>query len=311
VDPEIQKAAELLLGRRLRAYRAALEARRENEQPEAASTFERSAQIASFSELLRSHCLRALSDYLTRLELFDALESDNGYRSLFDGFVEEASAELVRTLGASGQAARNRVANQTVAIKAEAGIEIEAEVERAAVAKRSVERESDPGSAEELDDRLPLARRGAFDRDLARAIDEARRTATTTALVMIDIDHFKSVNDEHGHPAGDGVLLDVARLVVARAAHKGKAYRYGGEEFALLLPSYSTEEAVGMAERIRKDIEGAIVSEKKLSVTASLGVACFPDGASDAGTLLARADAALYEAKRTGRNRVRSFVDLA
>ena len=126
------------------------------------------------------------------------------------------------------------------------------------------------------------------------------------SLVMIDLDHFKSVNDRHGHPVGDEVLLEVAGRVVRRASRKGKAYRYGGEEFALLLPGYSAEEAVGLAERIRKDLEQATLSSKSLKVTASFGVACVPDQAPDSKTLLEKADAALYAAKKGGRNRVRA-----
>ncbi len=150
-----------------------------------------------------------------------------------------------------------------------------------------------------------MNRSRAFDRDLLETVKAAKRTEEPLSLVMIDLDHFKSVNDQHGHPVGDEVLLAVAELVIKCVGRKGRAYRYGGEEFALLLPNYSVEEAVCLAERIRKDIEGAVVSSQHLNVTASFGVACVPENASDPKTVLEKADAALYEAKNLGRNCVR------
>jgi diguanylate cyclase (GGDEF)-like protein len=124
---------------------------------------------------------------------------------------------------------------------------------------------------------------------------------------MIDIDHFKLFNDTHGHPIGDEVLVGVSKIVADRAMMKGRAYRYGGEEITLLLPNYTADEGVALAETIRRQIEQSELSGKRLKVTASLGLAASPEHAKIAGDLLKAADAAMYEAKRLGRNLVRVF----
>jgi diguanylate cyclase (GGDEF)-like protein len=140
---------------------------------------------------------------------------------------------------------------------------------------------------------------------LEEEIQRGQRYKHPLSFLMMDIDHFKKINDAHGHPVGDEVLVEVAGLVVRRLAYKGRAYRYGGEEISLLLRDYSAEEAAGLAERIRRDLEVRTLASRNLRVTASFGVASLPDQASDAKALLEVADVALYEAKRGGRNRVR------
>jgi len=302
VDPEIQEVVELLFSRRLETFRHAIEAETNGATRDDPSAMARGARLGACSELFRGHCVRVLRDYVALLELFDALALPDGLGSSFEAHVDATASVLLATLDATGQAERNRVSNQAASIKSETGADLREEIERA---QRSQEQNAKGASAaNELDDRLPLGRRGAFDRDLARAVDEAERNREPFALVMIDIDHFKKVNDTHGHPVGDEVLLEVAKLVANRAVRKGAAYRFGGEEFALLLPGYSAEEAVGLAERIRKDLEAATVSSKKLQVTASFGAASVPTHATKAQALLEQADAALYQAKRSGRNRV-------
>ncbi|GMR24456.1 MAG: hypothetical protein BMS9Abin37_3003 [Acidobacteriota bacterium] len=302
MDSEIQEVVELLFSRKLETFRHAIEAETNGATSDDPSAMARGARLAVCSELFRGHCARMLRDYVALLELFDALALPEGLGSSFDAHVDETASVLLATLDATGQAERNRVSNQAASIKSETGAELRDEIERAQIAKDRNEKGA--AGPVELDDRLPLGRRGAFDRDLSRAVAEAESDGEPFALVMIDIDHFKKVNDEHGHPVGDEVLLEVAKLVVNRAVRKGAAYRFGGEEFALLLPGYSAEEAVGLAERIRKDLEVATVSSKKLQVTASFGAASVPSHAKKPEALLERADAALYEAKRSGRNRV-------
>lgn len=157
---------------------------------------------------------------------------------------------------------------------------------------------------DELDDRLPLYRRKVFDSDLVRHVAEAC-AKSPLALVMLDLDKFKAVNDTHGHPVGDELLLEVARCAMDVIGNKGRAYRYGGEEIAILLPNYTEEEALVLAERMRRVLEDSIWTSKQLKITASFGVAVTPSLASDASGLLSLADAALYEAKKLGRNYVR------
>ena len=125
------------------------------------------------------------------------------------------------------------------------------------------------------------------------------------AALMVDIDHFKGVNDRHGHPAGDVVLQRTAHLVAMNVRSDSMVTRYGGEEFAVLLPVAGLEEARAAAERLRKAIESDVVDfdGTHLGVTVSVGLALLAHGeALDAA--LARADKALHRAKNAGRNRV-------
>jgi diguanylate cyclase (GGDEF)-like protein len=98
----------------------------------------------------------------------------------------------------------------------------------------------------------------------------AVETGLSLSMIMIDLDHFKAVNDKHGHSAGDDVLREVARRVDLVARSKGAAFRYGGEEIVVLLPNHTCDEAVAVAERIRRSIDTTPVGA--IQVTASLGV---------------------------------------
>jgi diguanylate cyclase (GGDEF)-like protein len=124
-------------------------------------------------------------------------------------------------------------------------------------------------------------------------------------LVMIDLDHFKHVNDRHGHQKGDAVLSEVAVRIKSIASGKGEVYRYGGEELVLVLPNHTTDEAIAVAERVRREIETVPITG--ISVTASLGVSTYPEHAKDASGIIRCADTALYDAKNRGRNLVRVF----
>jgi diguanylate cyclase (GGDEF)-like protein len=142
---------------------------------------------------------------------------------------------------------------------------------------------------------------------LPRELTLARRNDKPVAVMMIDIDHFKRVNDTYGHEAGDRVLKAAAQLM--QAAIRGSDYscRYGGEEFLLVLPDAALEGARLRAEAIRmkvQDLEVTCFEGKQVKVTISIGVALFPDHGTNADLLVRAADEALYEAKRAGRNRV-------
>jgi diguanylate cyclase (GGDEF)-like protein len=141
-----------------------------------------------------------------------------------------------------------------------------------------------------------LANRRAFDEHLA--VDAAR---PPVALIMIDLDHFKRLNDTYGHQAGDGVLRMVAGILRQEAPPGALAARYGGEELALILPGADGATGYNVAERIRAAIATA---GGPVPVTASLGVAAGPPDGGSPAELLAAADAALYQAKRDGRDRV-------
>lgn len=141
---------------------------------------------------------------------------------------------------------------------------------------------------------------------LRREWIRAKRKDNTLAVIMIDIDHFKRVNDAHGHEAGDFVLTAIAGLLRNKIRTSDIVCRYGGEEFALVLPEASLENVRLRAEDIRKAIRGLDLAYQGTllgRITASLGVAHFPDHVDDPDALMQAADAALYEAKGAGRDR--------
>jgi two-component system cell cycle response regulator len=127
------------------------------------------------------------------------------------------------------------------------------------------------------------------------------------ALILVDIDHFKRVNDTHGHDVGDLILREVAEVLRESTRAEDLVARYGGEEFIIALPSCSLEQATERAERIRSRLASRLVdvSQARVGVTASLGLSYAPAGrVRDVAALITAADEALYEAKRSGRNRV-------
>jgi diguanylate cyclase (GGDEF)-like protein len=143
----------------------------------------------------------------------------------------------------------------------------------------------------------------------------ARRSALPLALLMIDVDHFKRINDSHGHPAGDEVLRAVAALLAGRLRRPDILGRYGGEEFCVLAPETDRDGALKLAESLRATVAAAALAADAtvLQVTISIGFALCPPGAQrQLPELLAEADCALYAAKQAGRNRVVGFdADLA
>ena len=154
-----------------------------------------------------------------------------------------------------------------------------------------------------------------FDLHITRSITSARQSGEPLCLVMADIDHFKNFNDTYGHQTGDQVLRLVAMTLRANTKGSDLACRYGGEEFALILPNTSLADAVNLANTIRKAIQAKELlkrstNEKLGRVTASFGVSQLAANDTDI-TLIERADRALYAAKRNGRNRVVAENDKA
>jgi diguanylate cyclase len=152
-----------------------------------------------------------------------------------------------------------------------------------------------------------LANRRQFELALAREIDRVARAGEPALVLMIDIDHFKRVNDSRGHPAGDRVLQAVALRLLECVRPMDTVARYGGEEFAIILPNCPPAFGVAVAERIRRQVElqpVAIEGGAAIAVTISLGGAYAPQWVrSTAAMWLDRADQQLYRAKAEGRNR--------
>ena len=147
-----------------------------------------------------------------------------------------------------------------------------------------------------------------FQETLGAEILRSKRYASTFSLVFLDVDFFKQYNDTHGHLHGDAVLVALSKLLIAGLRKSDVAVRYGGEEFVLLLPETSKENAFALAGTIREKIAAhpfpGRETQPQGKVTVSMGIAAFPEDGSDSSTLLHRADEALYQAKNGGRNRV-------
>lgn len=177
--------------------------------------------------------------------------------------------------------------------------------------RRWVERENLYREMSTIDGLTRLTNRNSFiqrgHEELARVQRQTSPPPAALACIMLDLDHFKRINDTWGHHAGDAVLVTASEIMMENARQYDEVGRYGGEEFAVLLPGVSMETAANIAERLRKKLSEAIiqVDGNTIPITASLGVACYPaPDIADMNDLLKAADAALYQAKTDGRNRV-------
>lgn len=149
-----------------------------------------------------------------------------------------------------------------------------------------------------------LANRRRLDEDLAAECARSARYGRPLGVVMLDLDHFKRLNDDFGHQYGDEVLERVAAILAHEVRATDTVYRYGGEELVVLARESTVEDTAGMAERLRRALEADATLNARTAVTASFGVAAVPWDASSPEGLVAAADRALYDAKRSGRNRV-------
>jgi diguanylate cyclase (GGDEF)-like protein len=157
-----------------------------------------------------------------------------------------------------------------------------------------------------LDALTGLPNRGSLEEHMTEETARFHRYRRPVAVIVLDLDHFKSVNDRHGHDAGDAVLRAVGRVLMASVREADFAARYGGEELVVVLHETMLRPAVEAAERIRHAIESARIEHGGvvIPVTASLGVSACPECVDDPGELFTSADAALYASKEGGRNRV-------
>lgn len=142
---------------------------------------------------------------------------------------------------------------------------------------------------------------------LKKEVERSRRTDRCFSVMMADIDDFKRINDSHGHPTGDRVLRMISEVLIRGVREYDLVGRYGGEEFLIVTPETSTAAAAQVAERLRLQVAGAefrAMDGERISVTASFGIASYPEDGDSAEDLLVRADERLYVAKRAGKNRV-------
>lgn len=152
-----------------------------------------------------------------------------------------------------------------------------------------------------------------FDETAHREMARSQRDGSTVGLMLLDVDHFKSVNDTYGHAMGDEVLRSLARLIEQSVRVEDVACRIGGEEFALLMPRVPVQVARARAEALRASCEQLVFQtiSGPMRISVSIGVACCPQDGALVDVLMARADKALYTAKHSGRNCVRMWSDLA
>ncbi|MEQ1440367.1 diguanylate cyclase [Fontimonas sp. SYSU GA230001] len=154
--------------------------------------------------------------------------------------------------------------------------------------------------------------RGHFVEAAALEIERARRFSEPLSLLLIDIDRFKKINDTYGHDIGDRVIVALARMLVAEARKVDVVGRIGGEEFAVLLPRANKQPAAEIGQRLRRAAAAqrvAVGGGREIGFTVSLGLASLRTGTRDLAELMRNADAALYQAKREGRNRLEAWFE--
>jgi diguanylate cyclase (GGDEF)-like protein len=155
-----------------------------------------------------------------------------------------------------------------------------------------------------LDGLTGIFNRRFFEMRIVEELERARRYESTMSVIMVDIDKFKKLNDEFGHMLGDEVLRQVSKLFQQQLRKSDVVCRYGGEEFAMLLPQTSCSDALDAAEKLRRAVEAFPFPGVARPVSISAGVASFPEFGTTRDEIVASADAALYQAKQTGRNRI-------
>ena len=209
------------------------------------------------------------------------------------------AASSVQTVARSGRSGQLRCAEAARKRQWQAAqARQDAQAHRARAAEFAARAERDPLTG--------LGNRRHFDRRCAELLPALQRDGEPVALVLVDVDHFKRVNDTHGHDIGDGVLVALAALLRENTRARDVLARYGGEEFVIVLPGMAAKQAGEVCERLRERVAthtGFIPAVPELRVTLSLGLACAPR--YEATALLKAADLALYRAKSDWRNRLR------
>ena len=223
-------------------------------------------------------------------DFFDAIGSSSDTFMVFPLFVGEQLSSILAIEGASRSSySRFRILTPQVALEIRK-VELYEQIEELSIVDGLTE---------------VYLRRYLMDR-LEEEVDRAGRLDLTFSIAMVDVDFFKSCNDNYGHLVGDAVLRKIAARFKASVREVDMISRYGGEEFCIVLPETTKDLAVTVAQRIRSSIEASKIKafDEMIAITVSVGVATYPIDGKDVETLIEKADTALYKAKRKGRNMV-------
>ncbi|HRU39906.1 MAG TPA: GGDEF domain-containing protein, partial [Candidatus Goldiibacteriota bacterium] len=226
---------------------------------------------------------------------------------------KEIAREISRILPEIKDFTKNEVKKLSLEIinqlKRQTGKQLEKEViEQVKETTHILREQKDESERKAMIDELTGAfNRRFFEAKLEDELTLAKRFRTKMSLIMFDIDHFKNINDTYGHQTGDTVLREIGEVVRELMSSVDSLCRYGGEEFAVILPETGLEEAVETAEKIRKTVEEHAFygGDTLINVTVSLGVAEYPSHAIMKAGIIEKADSALYAAKQAGRNNVK------
>lgn len=211
---------------------------------------------------------------------------------------------------------KEEVKNKSVEImnqlKRQTGRQLEKEVIEQVKETTSILREQKEESERKaiIDELTGVYNRRYFEAKLEDELTLAKRFRTNLCLVIFDIDHFKKINDTYGHQAGDSILQELALTSKSLMSSVDSLCRYGGEEFAIILPETKIDQAIDLAEKLRSEVEEHVfyVGDKIINVTISAGIAEYPTHALLKHGLLEKADRALYYAKNTGRNNIKIAI---
>ncbi len=275
-----------------------------------------------YNEFLKSDAIdervNVVSDLMSKNinSVQEAIQSASKTADSYTGDLEQAEEAFAKETNAETLGMITKQLLLKTKIMQEANAALEGQLNSAQDNVSQLKRDLEEVQRQSMTDSLTnIYNRKFFDLHITRAITSARQNREPLCLVMSDIDHFKSFNDTFGHQTGDQVLRLVAMTLRSNTKGSDLACRYGGEEFALILPNTRLEDAVSLANTIRKAIQAKELlkrstNEKLGRVTASFGVSML-NGSDNEITLIERADRALYAAKRSGRNRVIAENDKA
>ncbi|MGC4085898.1 MAG: GGDEF domain-containing protein [Vicinamibacterales bacterium] len=309
-DPEQREEFQI----RIREYRAALhDPRRRHELPQVTDACILLCRTyLEGSRTYHAEREKELTEVITILR--DAAKLSVGDSSEFNSQIIESSERITRIVQLDDiRELRKRVSEEVASLRLAVAEKQQRDEQAYARLTSRVEalqqKLSEMETEATVDPLTKVGNRRRFDSALRRLVNKAGESGQSLALAMVDVDHFKKINDTHGHPIGDRVLLCVAQWLAKGVRQTDVVCRYGGEEFAILLPGASSTEVEGRLKKLLMDIANSsyeydvLGRKEKVHFTVSCGLVDLEAGESE-DMFLKRADDALYEAKKKGRNRV-------